>query len=484
MLRYICLCIVLLLFTACGLNSTPSAPQAEDHTPIVGQAKEGTKEVTKEVKSTATEVLPTETSATNPTIPSPAEASAPSPTIPSPTEVSTPPTSVTEVVVPTEVVVATEVIATNVVKTTEVALTPATEEGQEVSVESLSIGLEQVVDGLSLPVAVVNAMDGSNRLFVVEKAGTIRIIEEGKRKDEPFLDISDSVSSGSEQGLLGLAFEPQRPERFYVNYTDRNGATVITRYQIGSNPDTADLASAEIILTIPQPAGNHNGGHLLFGPDGYLWIGTGDGGAANDRFLNGQNKESLLGAMLRLDVSGDNGYTIPADNPFVNGGGAAEIWAIGLRNPWRYSFDSVTNDLWVADVGQNQWEEVHKVGSDVAGLNYGWPILEGSHCFADTTCVVEGLQQPITEYNHTLGCSITGGNVYRGNTYPQMQGKYFFSDFCSGRIWGIDASLERLTEPTLLLESNLRVSSFGEDEAGELYLTSYENGTLYRVVGE
>lgn len=475
MLRYVFLCLLLLLFTACGFfGTTPSAPQAEDYTPVVSQATEVTTSAaattapTTEVLPTATDVVATEVATSAPL----------------PTDTSAPTSKVTEVAVVTEVTVETEVPVTEVA-VTEVAVTEIpTIAQEEVSIDALSIGLEQVVDGLSLPVAVVSAQDGSNRLFVVEKGGTIRIVENGERQEEPFLDISDSVSNASEQGLLGLAFEPQRPERFYINYTDRNGATVITRYQVSNNPNVADLDSAEIILTISQPAGNHNGGHVLFGPDGYLWIGTGDGGAANDRFLNGQNKDSLLGAMLRLDVSGEGGYTIPPDNPFVGGGGAAEIWAIGLRNPWRYSFDSATNDLWIADVGQNKWEEVHKVTSNSAGLNYGWPILEGTNCFNDATCASDGLLLPITEYDHTQGCSITGGNVYRGNAYPQMQGKYYFSDFCTGFIWAIDASAESITEPTLLLESDLRVSSFGEDEAGELYLTSYENGTLYRVVGQ
>jgi len=478
MLRYVFLCTFLLLFTACGFGGTPSAPQAEDYTPVVSQATEVTTSAAATI-APATEVVPTATEVVATEVATSA---------PLPTEPSAPTSNVTEVTVATEVAV-TEVAVTEVAVTevavTEVAVTEVpTPAQQEVSIDSLSIGLEQVVDGLSLPVAVVNAQDGSNRLFVVEKGGTIRLVEDGVLKEEPFLDISDSVSGSSEQGLLGLAFEPQRSERFYVNYTDRSGATVITRYQVSSDPDVADLASAEIILTISQPASNHNGGNVLFAPDGYLWIGTGDGGAANDRFLNGQNKESLLGAMLRLDVSGEQGYSIPPDNPFVGGGGAAEIWAIGLRNPWRYSFDSATNDLWVADVGQNEWEEVHKVASNSAGLNYGWPILEGTHCFTDATCATDRLLLPITEYNHRQGCSITGGHVYRGNAYPQMQGNYYFSDFCSGLIWAIDAANNSFTEPTLLLESNLRVSSFGEDEAGELYLTSYENGTLYRVVGQ
>ena len=484
MLRYILLFSFMLTFTACGFGETPSAPQADDFTPVVIQATSAVTEAATEAVPIATEIPATEVLPTTTEVPvTEAATSAPLPTDTSgSTSHATEVAAATEVAV-TEVAVSTEVPVTEAA-VTEVAITDMPTPAQEVSVESLSIGLEQVVDGFSLPVAVVSAQDGSNRLFVVEKGGTIRIVEDGVLREEPFLDISDSVSDSSEQGLLGLAFEPQRPERFYVNYTDNGGITVITRYQVSDDPNVADVESADIILTIYQPARNHNGGHVLFGPDGYLWIGTGDGGAANDIFDNGQNKESLLGAMLRLDVSGDEGYNIPPDNPFVDGGGAAEIWAIGLRNPWRYSFDRATNELWVADVGQNEWEEVHKVTSDAAGLNYGWPILEGTHCFSTANCVPDGLLQPITEYNHSFGCSITGGNVYRGNAYPQMQGNYFFADYCTGLIWAIDAANNTFTEPTLLLESGLQVSSFGEDEAGELYLTSYGNGALYRVVAK
>lgn len=346
---------------------------------------------------------------------------------------------------------------------------------------AISLGLEVVVSGLQAPVAVIDAADGSGRLFVVEKGGVIRVVENGEVLREPFLNVIDLVSGGSEQGLLGLAFEPRRSERFYINYTFKDGSTVVARYKVSDNPNIADGASGEILLTLPQPAANHNGGHLLFAPDGYLWIGTGDGGAANDRFENGQNTNSLLGAMLRIDVSGERGYTIPPDNPFVGGGGAPEIWAFGLRNPWRYSFDRLTGDLWIADVGQNEWEEVHRAASNLAGLNYGWPIMEGNHCFSEQTCSAEGLVIPITEYNHNFGCSITGGYVYRGQDFPALQGGYFFADYCSGTLWAIAADSNPLTEPTIVLESGLQISSFGEDERGELYLSAFD-GKLYRLV--
>ena len=341
-----------------------------------------------------------------------------------------------------------------------------------------TIALEPVVQGLRNPLAVVSAGDGTGRLFVAEKGGIIRVVEGGQLRATPFLDIRNLVATGHEQGLLGLSFEPNRPERFYINYTNRAGDTIIARYRVSNNRNVADANSAEILLTIDQPAANHNAGHLLFGPDGYLWIGMGDGGGAGDRFQNAQNRNTLLGSMLRLDVSSERGYRNAPGNPFANG----MAWAIGLRNPWRYSFDRVTGDLWIGDVGQGEWEEVNRVESSQAGLNYGWPILEGNHCYKASTCQRDGFIAPITEYKHDFGCSITGGNVYRGNEYPQLQGGYFFADYCSGIFWAIDATTQRFTAPTIVLRSGLTVSSFGEDEAGELYVTAFD-GTLYRLVG-
>ncbi|MGB0389023.1 MAG: PQQ-dependent sugar dehydrogenase [Ardenticatenaceae bacterium] len=342
---------------------------------------------------------------------------------------------------------------------------------------NITIALEAVVEGLRNPVAVVSAGDGSGRLFVAEKGGTIRIVEGGQLLSSPFLNVNNLLSTGREQGLLGLAFEPDRPERFYINYTNRDGDTVIARYRVSNNRNVADPNSAEILLTVEQPAVNHNAGHLLFGPDGYLWIALGDGGGAGDRFENGQNANTLLGSMLRLDVRSETGYNPAPGNPFANG----MAWAIGLRNPWRYSFDRLTGDLWIGDVGQGEWEEINRVSSTQAGANYGWPILEGDHCYNASTCQRDGFIQPITEYDHSFGCSVTGGNVYRGEQYPQLQGGYFFADYCSGVFWVIDATSQSLTQPTIVLESGLTVSSFGEDEAGELYITAFD-GTLYRLV--
>jgi glucose/arabinose dehydrogenase len=340
-------------------------------------------------------------------------------------------------------------------------------------------------------VGLVNAGDGSNRLFALEKAGRIRVIEDGAVADTPFLEITDRVgSSGSEQGLLGLAFAPDYAAsgRFYVNYTDRTGATVISRFGTDEG-GTGNPAGEEILLTLPQPAPNHNGGHLLFGPDGMLWIGTGDGGAANDRFGNGQNPASLLGKMLRIDVSPVTGYAIPADNPWVdatwNGQEVAdEIWAVGLRNPWRYSFDSATGDLWVADVGQNRWEEVNRTSAgSFGGLNYGWPIQEASSCFQVENCDTTGLEQPVLEYEHTGHCSVTGGHVYRGAAFPAAQGAYIFGDYCSGTVWAGIPQGDGSWAAVELLRTDDMITSFGEDEAGELYLVDF-GGAVHRLVFE
>ncbi len=357
------------------------------------------------------------------------------------------------------------------------------------------VRVEPVIEGLAAPVWLTHAGDGSGRLFVLEKTGTIRIVRDGQLVEAPFLDIRDGVgSSANEQGLLGLAFAPDYAESgyFFVNYTDKNGDTVVSRFQVTSEADVADPASEFKVLGIDQPAANHNGGGLLFGPDGYLWIGTGDGGAANDRFGNGQNPATLLGKMLRLDVTSDPAqpYLIPGDNPWVDADWnrqdvADEVWGVGLRNPWRYSFDRATGDLWIADVGQNTYEEVHRVAAgSPSGLNFGWPIMEGLHCFATQDCDQAGLELPVAEYRHGAdGCSITGGYVYRGAALPALTGAYLFSDFCSGKIWGLQQNGDAW-ERVELADTNLAVSSFGEDEAGELYVTDLGGGGVYRIVIE
>lgn len=362
------------------------------------------------------------------------------------------------------------------------------------------IAVRQILSGLDDPVFVTHAGDGSQRLFIVEKPGIIRIMADGKLLPRPFLDISNRVrSSGSEQGLLGLAFPPNFSDTgyFFVNYTGRDDGTVVARFQVSADPNLADASSQFTVLQIAQPAANHNGGMLAFGPDGHLWIGMGDGGSANDRFGNGQNPATLLGKMLRLDVTSDPArpYIVPADNPWVtadwNGRDVRdEVWAVGLRNPWRYSFDRLTGDLWLADVGQDTFEEVNYVpaeqkGYPNGGLNFGWPIMEGTHCFpASANCDRAGLFIPVTDYTHAEGgCSVTGGYVYRGAQFPTLDGVYFFGDYCSGFIWALHTTEDGAWRPDRVLQSGLAISSFGEDEAGELYVTDLSGG-LYRLVVE
>lgn len=356
------------------------------------------------------------------------------------------------------------------------------------------LSLRPFLAGLDRPLFLTHAGDGSNRIFVVEKVGTIQVFVGGQQAPVPFLDIRDRVnSSGYEQGLLGLAFPPDYATRgyFFVNYTDHDDTTHIARFQVDSaSPNRADPASESTVLAVEQPARNHNGGMLAFGPDGYLWVGLGDGGGANDTYDNAQNPATLLGKMLRLDVTSDPAqpYTIPPDNPWVsatwNGQTMRpEVWAVGLRNPWRYSFDRQTGDLWLADVGQNQYEEVNWIfRGDPGGLNFGWPMTEGHHCRDTPDCALGGLTLPVAEYEHLGHCSITGGYVYRGAQFPALQGVYLYGDYCSGMIWAtwLDAQGERIVVEAL--DSEQIISSFGEDETGELYVTNLNGGEVYQVV--
>lgn len=348
-----------------------------------------------------------------------------------------------------------------------------------------NVQLVEVVGGFRRPLYVTGAGDVSGRLFIVEQFGQIHVYQNGALLPAPFLDVSSLISTrGNEQGLLGLAFHPDYAANgaFYINYTDVRGDTAVVRYTVSQdNPDVADPASAQIILQIDQPFGNHNGGHLVFGPDGYLYIGMGDGGSGGDPQGNAQNPATLLGKMLRIDVNGGEPYGIPADNPFVNDASyAPEIWALGLRNPWRYSFDRATGDLYVADVGQNVWEEVNFVpASSSGGENYGWNFLEGTHPFSGAA-TPEGLMMPFFEYSHREGgCSVTGGYVYRGQAVPDLQGVYLFGDYCSGIIWASyrDQAGNWQTNPFLQFDDT--ISSFGEDEQGELYLVSH-GGTVFK----
>jgi glucose/arabinose dehydrogenase len=333
---------------------------------------------------------------------------------------------------------------------------------------------QQLVAGLQRPVDL--QADGSGRLFVIEKVGRIRIIENNQLLQAPFLDISDRVGSrGNEQGLLGLVFHPQYKEngRFFVNYTDNNGNTVIARFQVSSDPNVADPSSEVKILGVDQPFANHNGGVLAFGPDGYLYAGLGDGGSAGDPLGNGQNIKVLLGKILRLDVDSAEPYAVPSDNPFGN-----EIWAYGLRNPWRISFDKSTGDLYIGDVGQDQWEEIDFLpAGSPGGANFGWSIREGAHDYKGGNA--QGLIDPVAEYSHPEGgCSVTGGYVYRGSL-PEWNGVYLYADYCTGMIWGLIHS-DSGWQHQLLFDLDVTITSFGQDTSGEIYLVS-DNGQVLRL---
>jgi glucose/arabinose dehydrogenase len=363
----------------------------------------------------------------------------------------------------------------------------------------VAIGLSQVASGLASPVLVTHAGDGSGRLFVVEQAGRIRVIAGGHLLPTPFLDLTGSITSGGERGLLGLAFHPSYPALpyIYVNFTDRNGATAISRYTVSSNPDVINKATGVRILTIAQPYANHNGGHLAFGPDGYLYIGMGDGGSSGDPQNRAQNIDSLLGKMLRIDINHGTRtrqFVTPAGNPYIGRTGSDLIWSRGLRNPWRWSFDRETGGLWIADVGQERYEEVNRSMPSSTfpagrGINYGWPVLEGRACYRPSSgCSTAGKTVPVVVYGHAVAgadnCSVTGGYVYRGSAYPMLVGGYLYGDFCSGRMWLLSAGAVAPASGVLVrgdsASPKLSISSFGEDEAGELYVTSL-TGTVYRI---
>jgi glucose/arabinose dehydrogenase len=346
------------------------------------------------------------------------------------------------------------------------------------------------VDGLWRPL-FITAAPGGDALYIVEQGGKIKRVAAEGGEPSVFLDLSSLVSSSangdgySEQGLLGLAFHPDFATNgtFFVDYTDKNGNTVIARYTVSeSDPTTADPASAAVILTQDQPFANHNGGHMAFGPDGYLYIAFGDGGSANDPERNAQNLQTLLGKILRIDVNDPAGYKIPADNPFVGGQGLPEIWAYGVRNPWRFSFDRATGDLYIGDVGQNVIEEVDFQPADSkGGENYGWSGYEADQVLNQDQ-VAENTVMPIATYNHSTanGCSISGGYVYRGQALPDLQSVYFYSDYCSGRIWATYRDASNTWQTMVFLESGHPVSSFGEDANGELFLVDY-GGKIYRL---
>jgi glucose/arabinose dehydrogenase len=349
-----------------------------------------------------------------------------------------------------------------------------------------SVALAPFLSGLSSPVYITHAGDGSGRLFIVEQTGTIRVWKNGALLQKPFLDVTSLVVSGGERGLLGLAFHPDFKTNgvFVIDYTRSglaadNGDTIIARYKLSAtNPDVADPASAETLLMINQPFANHNGGMVDFGPDGYLYIGTGDGGLADDPENNGQSPQALLGKMLRIAVGATGPFTIPPTNPFVGQlTHRPEIWAMGLRNPWRHSFDRATGDLYIADVGQNAWEEVsHQPASSRGGENYGWDVYEGTHNYQPGVVIQHTL--PVAEYDHNSGdCSITGGYVYRGSNIPSLAGFYVLGDYCTGRMWTL-AKTGGSWALSPFMDTELSISSFGEDEAGELYVVDLSGKIL------
>jgi glucose/arabinose dehydrogenase len=349
-----------------------------------------------------------------------------------------------------------------------------------------ALALEKVAEGLFEPVRVTHAGDSSGRLFVLEKAGTIRIVRDKTLLDTPFLDLTALVGSMEyEQGLLGLAFHPQYKSNglFFVNYTDKRGDTVIARYRVSNDPNRADPTSVKTILTIEQPFDNHNGGHLAFGPDGYLYIGMGDGGYGGDPFGHGQNRGTLLGKLLRIDIERGDPYAIPPTNPFVGQSGArGEVWALGLRNPWQFSFDRATGDLYIGDVGQERYEEINfQPAASRGGENYGWVVMEGNQCNPpDRSCNQTGLVLPVAVYGHVGCASVTGGYVYRGYREP-LVGAYFYADYCRGRFWALIQHNGRWLD-TLVLDSDLLVTGFGEDEVGEIYVVNLSPGEIYRLV--
>jgi glucose/arabinose dehydrogenase len=350
------------------------------------------------------------------------------------------------------------------------------------------IALEEITDGLKHPVHITYAGDGSSRLFVVEQAGVIRVIDQGQLLPQPFLDIHERVNSGGEKGLFSVAFHPQYKDNglFYVDYTTHQKGlhSIIAEFK-RRNYNQADPGSERVLLKIKQPYANHNGGQLAFGPDGYLYIGMGDGGSANDPFGNGQNTQTLLGKLLRIDVDRRNGtraYGVPPDNPFIGTAKSRdEIWAFGLRNPWRFSFDTDSGLLYLADVGQDAYEEIDVIKK---GRNYGWNIMEGPICTPGVgiNCNKSGLELPIFSYPHPDGFSITGGFVYRGQAIPELCGVYIYGDYVAQRIWGLRYDGRKVTQQQLLLKTRHPISSFGEDQEHELYLADYSHGKVIKIV--
>ncbi len=381
----------------------------------------------------------------------------------------------------------------DVVGTTPPAEVPAeSAEPTPTPLGELRLTLAPVADGFDQPLYVTGYPDGSGRLVVLEKTGRAWLLDDGVRSAAPFLDLSAVVSTQSEQGLLGMAFSPGFTDdgSVWVNYTRGDGATVISSFSVTG--DVVDPASEYVWLTIPQPYANHNGGMIAFGPDGHLYVGMGDGGSGGDPQGNGQNPQALLGKMLRLNVlydateTRDTVYGIPSDNPHVGQAGwAPEIWASGLRNPWRFSFDRDTGDLWIGDVGQNAWEEIDfQPASSPGGENYGWSLWEATHPYPpDASPSAEGFTMPVIEYDRQTGTSVTGGYVYRGSAQPMFWGTYFYADFSFGALWAAQRADDGTVATRLMIDNDMLIVSFGEDEAGELYVVDF-NGGIYRMLAQ
>jgi glucose/arabinose dehydrogenase len=373
-----------------------------------------------------------------------------------------------------------------------VAPSPAASAGTSGSFDpsGVTVDVAVAVKGFDSPLDVTNAGDGSGRLFVVEQAGRIRLVKGGVLIDRPFLDITGRIASGGERGLLGLAFHPDYPTdpRFFVNYTDRDGNTVVSQFTVsGADPDVGDPDREVVLMHIAQPFANHNGGAVVFGPDGMLYIATGDGGSGGDPQGNGQRLDTHLGKILRIDVNvapgSSTAYQVPADNPFATTAGAKpEIWFYGLRNPWRIRFDRETGDLWIGDVGQNAWEEIDVARAGQKGLDYGWNIMEATHCFnPGSGCDQTGLTLPVAEYDHDLGCAVIGGVVVRDSSQGRLNGGYLFGDACSDNLWLMDPAGDQLREATLVARMGRSLSSIGEAEDGSVYATSLGSGELLRI---
>ena len=369
-------------------------------------------------------------------------------------------------------------------KDDDVPATVATAAAAQTS-NKVTLGVEQVASGLDQPV-YLTAPANDPRLFIVEQPGRIRIVENGRLLDKPFLDIVSKVGSGGERGLLSVAFHPQYHLNgfLFVNYTNKKGDTQIERYTVSADKNAVDPRSAKPILLIDQPYSNHNGGLNLFGPDGMLYIGMGDGGSQGDPHGNGQNRNALLGKLLRLNVDRGDPYIIPSANPYAKGGGRGEIWALGLRNPWRFSFDRFSGLLYIADVGGDRFEEVDVVPMAIAGVNYGWNTMEGPVCNGSSGCNQTGLQKPALSYatHQNSTCAIIGGSVYHGQKIPEITGQYFYSDYCNSWLRSFGFANGRVTDehewPVGRLGS---ISSFGEDSQGELYICT-SSGRVYRII--